>query len=354
MKPRLGAVIVACLVAAGCGESLAPPSGQYEIVLLTLPPGMTRGEALGISPSGLIAGWTAAAASSGTGEDLPCFCGERATIWVDGVPTVLPPLVEGGASLARDINDAGVVVGLSVAATRCGQPSVPCGYYVPTRWVNGIPRSLLATDSGHNGVATAINGPGVIVGRFGGPDTAFSWEGGVLTPLPTGGQNGEALDINDRGDIVGSVGFNRVAARWRNGNLDTLEAPLAAFGSSRAETVNAAGDVGGSLWGPEGLTIARWGPGGFERIGDPDTQLALLGLVLVAGDGTLITTVQRGRPHAVVWRAAGREDLGVPPGYAVSGAMGINERGDVVGVSVFSDARPHDARPPQPVLWRRR
>ena len=61
--------------------------------------------------------------------------------------------------------------------------------------------------------------------------------------------------------------------------------------------------------------------------------------------------------HAILWRDGALIDLGVLPGFDVSGAFGINDRGQIVGAStsfdpretravLWEDGRPIDVTPP--------
>ena len=125
--------------------------------------------------------------------------GVRAVLWTDGVPVDLGTL---GGTYARalDVNDGGQVVGFS--ATVPGQASGPFRAFL---WENGA-----MTDLGTLGglsVARGVNNRGMVVGESSlpnGDQHAFVWHEGQMFDLGTlGGRQSQAYAINDRGQIAG-------------------------------------------------------------------------------------------------------------------------------------------------------
>ena len=113
---------------------------------------------------------------------------QRAAAWRRGRLTVLPSL--GGASAAQDLNERGQIVGWSRGMD---------GRDHAVLWEHGRIRVLAAGFT----VARAINDAGVIVGSCG--DAACVWENGRLTNFGTVGDTARAVDINDKRQIVGEV-----------------------------------------------------------------------------------------------------------------------------------------------------
>jgi probable HAF family extracellular repeat protein len=119
----------------------------------------------------------------------------HAAVYKDGNVIDLGTL-EGGASEALAINDAGVVVGWA---------DTPAGRHA-FRYANGAMTDL-GTLGGATSVASGINSAGTIVGaadRADGSRRAFMLTGSGMIDLGTlGGFSSEALAINDAGQVVG-------------------------------------------------------------------------------------------------------------------------------------------------------
>jgi uncharacterized membrane protein len=175
-------------------------------------------------------------------------------------------------------------------------------------------------------VAMALNDDGVIVGIGGGSNsTAVFWSHGSITPF--GGSPGLATGINNRGWIVGTRGERNdllwvdpfVYADGQLTILEVLEWPHASW----AEAINDAGTVVGrgsrDYWADPTWPLV-WFRGQDGRYGPP------VELPLPDGETWVIDQHQEG-----------------------SGALAINERGDIVGVLRYGWSADQVDRP---VLWR--
>jgi probable HAF family extracellular repeat protein len=171
--------------------------GSGPIETLPMPTGMTSSYANAINNNGVVVG-----SASGGYPAPPPYPPSLAVVWEDGVVTALPPLAEGAAVSAADINDAGQIVGNSATT------AAPWIVRHAVLWEDGSTIDL-GSLGGNFGLAAAINGEGDIAGYMADPATnenhAFAWSNGTLTlldPLPDDHLS-VALGMNGRGDIVG-------------------------------------------------------------------------------------------------------------------------------------------------------
>ena len=198
-------------------------------------------------------------------------------------------------------------------------------------WQNGVMTALPAL-GGNNAVANQINSAGQTVGMAekdtpdstcpsGGPQKLefkpATWQNGNLRELPTypGDPNGNAHAINDSGQAVGGSGvcaaFNPV---WLT-NLQPLHALLWESGQ-----VVDLGNLGGTGHG-DGIMALNINNNG-QVIGSSD----------LPGDASF---------HAFVWtHETGMQDLGTLAGDVDSAAIGINDFGQIVGVSLDAGFNP--------------
>lgn len=321
-QPRAAA---APLAARGDGDG---PRYRVEVLTSTLGSAPNRGNA--INDRGWVAGF------SGRPDTT-----RHAALWRGGPVVDLGTLGGRNSTVAwPGLNNRGVVVGISQTGTpdpldeawSCGDflgatPNTCLGFV----WQDGV-LTALPTLGGNNGYAAGVNARGHVVGwaetRVLDPTCsradsqylqfrAVRWEPGrrwrppravQLRPYP-GDSASAAVAINDRGLVVGISGecdravgrrTARRAVRWlRDDRPDTLPT------------------LGGTTWHTPTALNARGDAVGFSNPRDPRDA---------AGEFVA---------RAVLWpRTGGIVEIGRLPGDSTSQAQGINDRGQVVGLSV--------------------
>ena len=316
---RLSFIAAALLIAACTDSPIAPKQplrvdssgGHQQITTVTweksstgvdvLPIGQYNGQytiLIDINDNGLAVGWGYTA----DGQE------ERAISWQNGVFTDLGTL-GGHFSRAYQVNNAGVIVGESQDAD---------GNYLAVVWENGVIRALprLAPYNPYgSSSARSINEHGDIVGTgfddFTGPSAAL-WpvEGGAVNlGKLTGTDIGWANGINRTGTVMGQSisylaagGFSRRATIWTGGTPSEITLPNGA-------EPNGADIATGQMFNDRGDFLAE-----------------------IPGD------IQYYYGHAMVFRSGAFETLPQVPGpiQQFSRAYGLNEAGDVVGISFGS------------------
>jgi probable HAF family extracellular repeat protein len=191
-------------------------------------------------------------------------------------------------SAASDINDIGVVVGVSNTGSAI----------VPFIWTEKGPTRIPLLPRDRCGQASAMNKHGHVVGYSSGDNgpRAFLWGGKLgmreLGVLP-GGSYSTAHDVNDSDEVVGlsdSSNGERAVLWTKEGTVVDL-GTLAGDWASEAVAINNRGEVVGWSKGPRGTRAFIWSRGG------------------------------------------GMQQLGILPGGDSSRAMDINDSGEVVGSS---------------------
>jgi probable HAF family extracellular repeat protein len=153
------------------------------------------------------------------------------------------------------------------------------------------------------------------------------WKNGKMTALPTlrGGQNGQAYWTNNQGQVVGFT---------ENGTPDSTCSSSVPFQVLRFEAV---------IWGPNGdvheLHPLKGDTVGFAfGINDKGQAVGATGLC----SNTSLPPVHPAGVHAVLWEKDGTPTaLGSLAGLAPNVAGSINNLGQVVGTSPFSDGTIH-------------
>ena len=252
------------------------------------------------------------------------------------------PGLKGQNSQAYGVNAMGQVVGEAQTDTPDPQVEDFCGFAalglassgttcLPFLWQNGV-MNPLPTLGGNNGQANQINSRGEAAGMAendtpdstcpsGGPQKLefkpVVWRSGDVRELATypGDPDGNAHAINDSGHAAGGSG---VCAAFNPIWLTNLQ-PLHALLWKDGETIDL-GSLGGT---GHGDGIAATGLNNHDQVvGSSDLQ----------GDATF---------HAFLWtHEAGMRDLGTLPGDVDSAALGINDLGHIVGVSLDANFNP--------------
>src|SRR6266487_273840 len=284
----------------------------------------------------------------------------HATLWRNGALTDLHTLGGPNSSVTWNVkNTAGIIVGISQTATTPepnGENWSSAAFYSTPHnvgyinlgfvWENGAMRGLLPFPGGNNGFATGANNLGQVVGwaENGVHDPTCCcqsdpghqvlqflpavWDLGSGDqihdlPLISGDSSGAATAINDNGQIVGISGIcdqavgrhtAKHAVLWENGTVTDIYPDAPAPWWNTPTAINQHGDIVGFA-------------------GDPAD---------VEGNSIL---------HAFIWtRDNGIQALrplrGRVPQHVDSEAYGINEAGQVVGVSCAADQ--NDCRA---VIW---
>ena len=267
----------------------------------------------------------------------------QAVLWYKGKTIDLgAPGLKGPNSQAFSVNAWGQAVGEAQTDTPDPQGEDFCGFAalglassgttcLPFVWQNGIMSPLPAL-GGNNGVANQINSAGQTVGMAekdkpdstcpsGGPQKLefkpAAWQNGNVRELPTysGDPDGNAHALNDSGQAAGGSGvcaaFNPI---WLT-NLQPLHALLWESGK-----IVDLGNLGGTGHGDGimALNLNNYG----QVIGSSD----------LPGDASY---------HAFLWtHETGMRDLGTLQGDVDSAAIGINDIGQIVGVSIDANFNP--------------
>lgn len=283
-------------------------------------------------------GWISGASDVGAGL--------HAVLWHGGTMLDIGNPGLGGNSFGYGVNDSGdsagqaelAASGLSTTEDFCSfqfegftSSPTPC---VPFIWAGGK-MTALPTLGGVNGIATQINNRGAVAGYVENT-TADSncaapqvyqfepvvWFQGRIQQLPTGGDpEGVALAINDQGQVAGGSGtcgpldpiwlWNLQPAHallWQNGTAIDL-GNLGAARNNFAHGINNRGQVVGSSGVPDS-------PDNDNDMDSPEAPF-----------------------HAFLWPGPGNkmQDLGTVDGDQSSVGLGINDSGQVVGVSMGDD-----------------
>src|ERR1041385_45325 len=247
----------------------------------------------------------------------------------------------------------------------------------PTRrlTIGGYEAVDLGTLGGNSARPMDFNDYGQVVGSSttaSGLTHAFSWKNGVMQDLAVAGYVGsEAQQVNNGGVIAGVLSpdgvmdcdHESVPTIWKNGVAQILARSQGMSAYLVASAINENDDLAWTDCTHESSTTWRWRGGQWQRLGglaEPwswshgtaiDERGDIVGAqaVVQCGDGPTPL------PHAFAWEVDTTRDLGLlsfkpcdlypdrPSGY--SAALGINERGQIVGLSTAADGSLHA------VLW---
>jgi probable HAF family extracellular repeat protein len=321
MKPILASIAALAAFAA------AQP--QYNITDLGNV-GVTPGQPFTIVNTGIISG--AAGAANGATHAVLWYLGQKGDISSPGL---------GGLnSVALGVNDKGQVVGQAESTTPDPNGEDFCGFKqlgLPTKGTTCLPylwqfgrMSPLPTLGGPNGVANQINARGIIAGIAENKTLDLTcpapqklqfkpviWNKGQIEELPTfsSDPDGIAISINGNGQAVGSSGDCSKYDPYSLSDLLQLHALL-----WETNAVINLGNLGGT--GRGGGNIAISINNSAQVVGNSDLP------------GDAVT-------HGFLWtKQKGIQDLGTLPGDIDSAGLGINDGGDIVGVSSDSSGNP--------------
>ena len=281
-------------------------------------PGASGIGALGkrLNEAGEITGWT----------NYPVYDAYRWTE-ADGVE-LLPPLAGYDNGFAHDLNDAGMVVGISgLIGIESPQRAV--------RWVDGVPHDLGALEPGGHSQADALNDEGTVVGSasVGFFTHAFVWteDEGMIDITPGG--FGWARDINESGQVIGDDTAN--AFVWEDGNLRYLDkAPGFDYGYARA--INDVGQVAGAVKvaGVDTERFARWAPDGEVEVlggaGDNNKMFGINNDGAMVGTGVLSAGLDRGVIYTDEFGLEYIDDVVNSTEWVIRDAYDINDAGQLL------------------------
>jgi probable HAF family extracellular repeat protein len=184
----------------------------------------------------------------------------------------------------------------------------------------------------------------------------FSWQNGVMTPLPLlGGNNGYAGGVNNQGQVAGAAEYNTPdptctlplaflrlgAVVWENGKIIEKLPALRGDPDAFAYAINDKGQAIGFstncssapvravLWQDDRVTNLGSLGGTISVGGDINNRGQVVGFSYLADNTTF---------HGYLWqKSTGMIDLGTLPGDVASDANGINNLGQVAGGSYDAD-----------------
>jgi probable HAF family extracellular repeat protein len=311
------------IAAAGLVATLATaqPQPRYTVKDLgTLPGGTFSAASQGNTDNGLVGG--VATVSGGA---------QHAVVWYKGrIVDIATSGLGGPNSITIGLNARGQAVGAAETSTADSENFCAFGsgfQCLPFVWQNGV-MTALPMLGGKNGAVSQINNRGEAAGvaensthdpSCQSPQVldfeAVIWGPGrgqirELRPLP-GDSVAVALWINDNGQVVGTSGS--CATTVVSG---IIEGPRAVLWE-RDGSVHDLGNLGGTV--NTALPAVGNSARGINNRGQ------VVGGSALPGNATA---------HAFLWTSEkGMRDLGTLPGDFNSGALAINDRGEVVGVS---------------------
>ena len=321
---RLTSVIVLGLVIIRPAVAVADTG--YAVEDLGVLPGDSSSVAWAINENGDVVGWS-------TGPT-----GSHAFVYTDAAGMVaLPGLPNKPRSIARDINDAGVVVGSANAGgTDLGHAVV---------WSDGSVQDLGTLGTGAFSEAWGINNLGQVVGwsdtNGGSGLTAvhgflYTQARGLVDLTPQS-DSGSAYDINDAGQVTGyrtALGGYH-AFRWQQGAMEDLGV-LPDFAHSFGRALNASGQVAGNATSASGNSehlFRSLEGGGLQDLGGQGEHNVAFG---INASGDVVGTRGQSATRAVLYTdAGGLQDLDtfIDPslGWVLLGAHDVNDSGQIIG-----------------------
>jgi probable HAF family extracellular repeat protein len=330
MSGSLRALRLVSVLALGLA-AVRPATAEVGYVVQDLGalPGDSSSIAWAINANGDVVGWS-------NGQE-----GTRAFLYTSAGMVALPGLPDRPRTVARDINDAGVIVGSANAG------GTDLGHAV--LWSGGSVQDLGTLGTGSFSEAWGVNNAGQVVGWSYVEGAALGVHGFLYTEadglvdLTPRSDTGYALDINDAGQVTGyQTAFGGYHAfRWQAGTFVDLGV-VPGFAHSFGWAINASGWVTGSSVSASGNSerVFRRNErrGGLVSLGGVgETNVAF-------GINALGQVVGRGRPSPGLKRAflytseGGLQDINtlIDPslGWFVLAAHDVNDAGQIVGYGI--------------------
>lgn len=278
---------------------------------------------------------------------------QHAMLWYEGISGDIGiPGLGGPNSGAFGVTQWGLAMGQAETSTKDPNNENFCGYGTGLQclaflWQNGV-TTPLATLGGTNASVGAINNRGELagvaetgtrdpkcpsgIGVNGIGPLMFDYKPVIWGPgkgeihqlaLPSGDTVGFALWINDNGQAVGM-----------SGTCANTQLPPLANGAHAVLWDNGAVIDLGSLGGTANPALLGVGNVAFSI----NNQSQVVGTSSLPGNTT---------HHSFLWTwEKGMQDLGILPGDVNSAGLGINNRGEVIGVSADASGNP------RPYLWK--
>ena len=347
------AVIVAGLATIALGSSRTAGADRYRIIDLGSLPGMPHSA---VWQQTINNGGAVVAYANPVADDIAstAFFGDSAFIWKNGTSAPLPGLPGAIDTVPFSLNDEGQVVGRS---TPLG------GRNVAVVWDHEVVYALGQLPGDNSSAALQINNHGQAVGysrkrplRNGIDRRAVIWSRGTITQLPSLAPSGgpaldEALGINDHGQIVGFSGtvpgLEHIALWDKHGvhDLGTLggdwgeAVAINDSGQISGLSLTASGDLEPFLWTNGVLTdlgvLAGDVGGAAEGMNNHGQVVGISGTSLVNGETTDIY-----KSHAVLWEHGAiinlQTQIPAGSGWTLTVAAGINDRGQIAAQGVHN------------------
>jgi probable HAF family extracellular repeat protein len=317
---RLAAVLLLGVAMAGPAEAQT----GFVVEDLGALPGDASSVAWAINAQGDVVGWSNGPA------------GTRAFLFTDaGGLTALPGLPDRPRTVARDINDAGEIVGSANAG------GADLGHAV--LWSGGTVADLGTLGTGAYSEAWGINNTGQVVGYSYTNGGGFPYHAFLYTPsaglvdLTPDSDTGYATDVNDAGQVTGyKTAFGGYHAfRWQEGSFVDLGV-LPGFAHSFGWAINASGRVAGSSSSATGNSerfVRSTDGDGLQDLGGVGEHNVARG---INASGDVVGAKGQSASRAVLYTdAGGLQDLNtlIDPsrGWVLLAANDINDAGQIAG-----------------------